>query len=301
MLADVEVFCKTCERCIVSKAPQPRVVAAWASLLAFRPLEVVAMDFTVLEPSSDGRGNPPHIKEEQEELWTSQEGEQLQGKLDPERHPGPDTDETDDSRDCEETEEPESYVNPQNKEVPVSDVNCSTGNTSISSPECAGSSDHKGHLEKPTSSKTGEKPFQCSLCDKRFGFNNALKRHMSVHTGEKPFQCDKPFSCSVCGKTFTQKRNLNNHMTVHTGEKPFSCSVCGKTFTQKRNLNNHMTVHTGEKPFSCSVCGKSFTRKQRMKQHLIEIFHLQQCFLFSLNSLLHGFSFTVETAVLFHN
>lgn len=55
MFKGIEVFCKTCERCIVSKAPQ--VVAALGSLLAFRPLEVVAMDFTVLEPSSDGREN----------------------------------------------------------------------------------------------------------------------------------------------------------------------------------------------------------------------------------------------------
>lgn len=57
MFKDIEAFCKACERCIVSKAPQPRVVAAMGSLLAFRPLEVVAMDFTVLEPSSDGREN----------------------------------------------------------------------------------------------------------------------------------------------------------------------------------------------------------------------------------------------------
>ncbi|KAI3362576.1 hypothetical protein L3Q82_001611 [Scortum barcoo] len=56
MFKDVEAFCKTCERCIVSKAPQPKVVAALGSLLTFRPLEVVAMDFTVLEPS-DGREN----------------------------------------------------------------------------------------------------------------------------------------------------------------------------------------------------------------------------------------------------
>lgn len=54
MFKDVEAFCKAWERCIVSKAPQPRVVAALGSLLACRLLEVVAMD---LEPSSDGREN----------------------------------------------------------------------------------------------------------------------------------------------------------------------------------------------------------------------------------------------------
>lgn len=45
-------FVRLVECCIVSKAPQPMVVAALGghSLLAFMPLEVVAMDFTVLEP-----------------------------------------------------------------------------------------------------------------------------------------------------------------------------------------------------------------------------------------------------------
>ena len=54
---DVERHCNSCERCIVSKAQQPRVVTKMGSLLAVRPLEVVAMDFTVLEASSDGREN----------------------------------------------------------------------------------------------------------------------------------------------------------------------------------------------------------------------------------------------------
>lgn len=54
---DVEQYCNSCERCIVSKAQQPKVMTTMGSLLAVKPLEVVAMDFTVLEPSSDGREN----------------------------------------------------------------------------------------------------------------------------------------------------------------------------------------------------------------------------------------------------
>lgn len=57
MYKDVDKFCRSCERCIVSKAPRPKVVTSMGSLLASRPLKVVAMDFTVLEPSSDGRDN----------------------------------------------------------------------------------------------------------------------------------------------------------------------------------------------------------------------------------------------------
>ena len=57
MYHDIEAHCKQCKRCIVAKAPVPRVVTELGSLLASRPLEVLAMDFTVLEASSDGHEN----------------------------------------------------------------------------------------------------------------------------------------------------------------------------------------------------------------------------------------------------
>lgn len=54
---DVENWVKNCERCILTKMPQPKIQAPVQAFLASRPLEVVAVDFTVLEPASDGREN----------------------------------------------------------------------------------------------------------------------------------------------------------------------------------------------------------------------------------------------------
>ncbi|XP_035859536.1 zinc finger protein 510-like isoform X1 [Sander lucioperca] len=245
---------------------------------------------------------PPHIKEEQEQLWTSQEGEQLQGLEEadikfpftsvpvkseeddeekaqssqlhesqteenreaerteadgedcggpePARNSDPDSplqpathdktsdyseSQTDVSGDLEETREPQSGLNPlQNNEVAVSDVECNTGNTSVSSSECAGS----------------------------FGHKKPLQKHSGVQTG------GKPFSCSVCGKRYLLKKTLMTHMRVHSEEKCFTCSVCKASFCKPSSLVRHMRIHTGEKPFSCSVfCDRRFSRLSHVKSH----------------------------------
>lgn len=54
---DVEKWIKDCQRCVMAKLPQPKVHPPMKSFLASRPLEVIAVDFTVLEPASDGREN----------------------------------------------------------------------------------------------------------------------------------------------------------------------------------------------------------------------------------------------------
>ena len=57
MFRDIENYCKNCERCNVSKMPIPKVRPAMNHLLASSPNEILAIDFTLLEPSSDGREN----------------------------------------------------------------------------------------------------------------------------------------------------------------------------------------------------------------------------------------------------
>ncbi|XP_041664489.1 gastrula zinc finger protein XlCGF57.1-like [Cheilinus undulatus] len=280
---------------------------------------------------------PALIKEEQEELWTHKEGQQLQGSkgadiikftftpdavkseeedgekshssqlyehlseekrdmehlkqnsnLDSVTHS--DTlhseSETDDSScDWEETSEPL-----LNKDGPVDDQECETGNTSVSS-GCGTSINQKELLQNPTGLQTGSKPFSCSFCGKRYPQKISLAKHMKRHSEGTCFSCsvckksfpwrgelvrhmrihtgEKPFSCSACGISFSQRTHLTSHLRVHTGEKPFTCTVCKMSFSIRKNLGIHMRTHTGQKPFSCSVCSQLFARREGLTRHSI--------------------------------
>uniref|UniRef100_A0A3Q3FT55 C2H2-type domain-containing protein n=1 Tax=Labrus bergylta TaxID=56723 RepID=A0A3Q3FT55_9LABR len=263
-LSTLSVTVKDLQQLLVSKEELPPEQQEWSHIL----------------DQEDTK--PQHIKEEHEELWSSQEEEQLQELEEADTTKFPFTPVSVKSEDGEEkpqssqlhqrqTEqmetgvggedcggaEPEWYSDPERRLQPVTEVKTDDSHDWQETREDLSELNFKNKKLQ-----TAKRPHRCSECGKIFNAKGNLTRHMMIHTGEKPF------SCSQCEKRFTLKASLTYHMTIHR-EKSFRCSECGKTFYRQRDLTIHMILYTGEKPFSCSQCGTQFRQKGGLKSHML--------------------------------
>ena len=140
----------------------------------------------------------------------------------------------------------------------------------------------KYDLVKHYRTHSGERPFQCGICDDKFSQKRSLTNHLLNHQ-EGRFECDqcdykatlkrsivlhlmthfgvKPHMCDRCEFSATKKGDLVIHQRRHIGEKPFSCTDCSYKAVPGSNLTVHMRNHTGVKPYACSHCPYKSARK----------------------------------------
>ncbi|XP_005953211.1 zinc finger protein 2 homolog [Haplochromis burtoni] len=219
----------------------------------------------------------PHIKEEQEELCTSQEGEQvgLKEEIDTfmvtaaeERdHHEPEANSNQLPFQTSPIDESQNHGGSRNLDSGTnsnleSQSNSDTGNESITCNLCGKSFKYKYRMTRHQRIHTGEKPYSCETCGKKFCMLSTLKGHLTTHTGEKPY------SCEICGKSYTRSSGVTIHMRMHTGERPYHCKTCRKVFSSSSHLSAHRRTHTGERPYNCKTCGKMFTSSSHLWRHM---------------------------------
>ncbi|XP_045072750.1 zinc finger protein 774-like isoform X3 [Coregonus clupeaformis] len=236
---------------------------------------------------------PTQIKEEQEELWTSQEEEQLQGqeadiivfKLPPRV-----------KSKCENPlqsfalSQSQTVENRESNSKPVDlphfvtvthlkglDIPCdppdnqnnaySHSSAVISDPVRLDSSPPLDtnlsmgeHCSKPSTTSTNT--HRCCDCGETFALKADLQGHVTLAK-------KRPSECRFCKKRYNSTCKLKAHVRLCQVERPCTCPFCGKNFKLKGHLSRHMRIHTGEKPFGCRDCGKSFIQKGDLMRHIL--------------------------------
>ncbi|XP_049572771.1 zinc finger protein 25 [Syngnathus scovelli] len=259
--------------------PQIRLHKADTQLVLQESQEEIA-GFDQKEP-----GEPTHIKEEEQNVWSSQDVEQLQ-RLEEEDaaasqfawlsvHVKSEDERDHYSQFCS-TQSEEDREADGNAHLLDNNLTTLSDTPNVISP--LSDTDHNNHAKEPSAHKGAEKHFICLECGRTFSSKKTLKVHMIIHTGEKRF------ACSFCAKRFYRKCDLKNHLATHTDEKPYSCAICARGFTLRKYMMLHMKTHAAvpltrqgvraeghasrHKLTHGSLCLKHFSREDNLKLHI---------------------------------
>ena len=156
---------------------------------------------------------------------------------------------------------------------------------------CDYSSPNESKTDAHMASHTGERPFQCLICNARFNSKPDLKEHGKMHQGPPQHTIEKPriieiekvskrsieYSCKKCDFTTVYKDILDAHKAshtrekpykvLHTGAKPYKSPMSDVQLKSQPVLDKPKTTQRSDKPIACSVCSLQFSTSHEMAKH----------------------------------
>lgn len=127
------------------------------------------------------------------------------------------------------------------------------------------------------------KDYQCTVCEKRFGYPTDLNRHRCTGGDDKVLAINnqnvkkenttvipvkvEDFRCVECNYATPMKKRLSIHIQ-RSHRKHIACDQCDKMFGYPKDLNKHIeNIHSDRKYF-CDQCSKEYTNRIVFESHL---------------------------------
>ncbi|XP_030382210.1 zinc finger protein 771 [Scaptodrosophila lebanonensis] len=156
----------------------------------------------------------------------------------------------------------------QRSEVPTEDRKCKV---------CSKVFNSVAYLKEHMMRHTGEQPFRCTRCYRKFVDESKYNAHMDAHKHQDKLEAEaealaaqhggkkvvvKEFNCSFCSQNFTVV------FDVGQVKRRYACDACRDKYSNAEALRRHKQQIEEKREFSCERCGRKFVFEGFLQRHL---------------------------------
>ncbi|XP_016936699.1 zinc finger protein 771 [Drosophila suzukii] len=133
------------------------------------------------------------------------------------------------------------------------------------------------YLKEHMMRHTGEQPYRCTRCYRKFVDEGKYTAHMESHKHQDKLEAEavalaaqhggkkvvvKEFECAFCSQNFTVV------FDVGQVKRRYACDACREKYSNAEALRQHKQQVEEKREFSCERCGRKFVFEGFLQRHL---------------------------------